>query len=230
MNRTSNQIEIELNQTTNRLDELTEMRDRLNNNLQTLRQGFIDGKTSLDELQAEQSKLTTLESSIKALEAKQDELHTAFQKASLSESRQVLLEKAKETAIEAETFHHEFTEIRNKFHDSIRDYAKKTVEKMAAWRGKQRDFGRIENETQLTFQELERLGLTAESYKVATAEYINPPQLEYADALSTAVNILTAKLDRAAQDERTAKFNEERAANQEKIKVQIEAESSKVKS
>ncbi len=229
MNRTSKQIEIELNQTTKRLDELTEMRDRLNNNLETLQQGFIDGKTSLDELQAEQSKLTTLESSIKALEAKQDELHTAFQKASLSESRQVLLEKAKLTATEAETFHHEFTEIRNKFHDSVCDYAEKTVEKMSAWRGKQRDFGRIANETQLTFQELERLGLTAESYKAATAEHINPPQLEYAAALAAAVNILTTKLDRAAQTERTAKFNEERAANQEKIKVLIDAENNKPK-
>jgi uncharacterized coiled-coil DUF342 family protein len=205
------------------------MRMRLNNNLQTLQQGFIDGKTSLDELQAEQGKLTTLESSIKALEAKQDELHTAFQKASLSESRQVLLEKAKLTATEAETFHHEFTEIRNKFHDSIRDYAEKTVEKMSAWRGKQRDFGRIANETQLTFQELERLGLTAESYKVATAEYINPTPLEYADALGTAVNILIRKIDNAAAAERTAKFNEERAANQEKIKAQIEAENNKPK-
>lgn len=230
MNTTSTQIKIELNQTTSRLDELTEMRTGITTNLQTLQQSFIDGKTSLDALQAEQSKLTTLESSIKALEAKQDELHTAFQKASLSESRQVLLEKAKLTATEAETFHHEFTEIRNKFHDSIRDYAEKTVEKMSAWRGKQRDFGRIANETQLTFQELERLGLTAESYKVATAEYINPPQLEYGAAVGVAVDILIRKIDRAAEAERTAKFNKERAANQEKIKVQIEAESSKVKS
>jgi uncharacterized coiled-coil DUF342 family protein len=229
MKTTSKQIEIELNRTTNRLDELTEMRGGINTKLQILQQGFIDGKTSLDELQAEQSKLTTLESSIKALEAKQIELHDDFQKASLSETRQTLLEKAKATATEAETFHHEFIEIRNKFHDSVCDYAEKTVEKMSAWRGKQRDFGRIANETQLTFQELERLGLTAESYKAATAEHINPPQLEYADALGAAVNILIRKIDRADEAERTAKFNKERAANQEKIKVQIDAENNKPK-
>jgi hypothetical protein len=229
MKTTSKQIEKELDRATKRLDELAEMRGGIKGNLETLQQGFIDGKTSLDTLQAEQSKLTTLESSITALEAKQDELHDAFQKASLSETRQALLEKAKVTAIEAEAFHHEFTEIRNKFHDSIRDYAEKTVEKMSAWRGKQRDFGRIANETGLTFQELERLGLTAESYKVATAEYINPPQLEYADALSTAVNILTTKLDRAAQAKRTAEFDEQRAAIQERIKAQTEAENNKPK-
>ncbi len=55
----STEIENELNQTTKRLDELTEMRMRSGNNLQTLQQGFVSGKTSLDNLQAEQGKLTT---------------------------------------------------------------------------------------------------------------------------------------------------------------------------
>jgi uncharacterized phage infection (PIP) family protein YhgE len=229
MNKKSNQIESELNQTTKRIDELTEMRGGINTNLQTLQQGFIDGKTSLEELQAEQSKLTTLDDSIKALEAKQDELHSTFQKASLFETRQTLLAKAKITAIEAEKFHTEFISIRNDFDNSIRDYAEKTVEKMAAWRNKQRDFGRIEKETGLSFKELEQLGLTAESYKVATAEYINPAPLEYGDAVVAAVNILTAKSDRAAQAERAAKFDEQRAANRERIQAQIEAENNKPK-
>ncbi len=223
------EIKTELDNTTKRLNELTEMRDRLNAHLKTLQDGFISGKTSLDEVQAEQSKLTTLDSSIKALEAKQNELHDAFQKASASETRQALLEKAKETAIEAATFHHEFIEIRNKFHDSIRDYTEKTVEKMLAWRGKQKDFGRIAGETGLTFQELEELGLTGESYRIATAEYINPSPLEYGVALNTAINFLTAKLDESARAKRTAEFDRERFANQEKIKAQIEAENNKPK-
>ncbi len=229
MNKKSNQIEGELNQTTKRLDELTEMRDGITVNLQGLQQGFIDGKTSLDELQAEQSKLTTLDSSIKALEAKQNELHDAFQKAGASETRQALLEKAKVTATAAQKFHTEFISIRNEFHDSIRDYAEKTVEKHLAWRNKQKDFGRIENETGLTFKELEELGLTTESYKAATAEHINPSPLEYGDAVSAAVNVLTAKLDRAAQAKSRADFDAIRATNQESIKAQIEAENNKTK-
>jgi septal ring factor EnvC (AmiA/AmiB activator) len=60
MNAKSNQLEIELNQTTKRLDELTEMRDRLNNNLQILQQDFIDGKTSLDAVQTEQGQADNL--------------------------------------------------------------------------------------------------------------------------------------------------------------------------
>ena len=229
MNAKSKQIENELNNATKRLDELTEMRSGLTANLQALQAGFIDGKTSLDELQSEQSKLSTLESSIKSLESKKDELHDAFQKASASETRQALLEKAKKTAIEAATFHHEFIEIRNKFHDSIRDYAEKTVEKMSAWRGKQRDFGRIANETGLTFKELEQLGLNQESYRIATAEYINPTPLEYGVALNTAINFLTARLDESARTKRRAEFDRERFANQEKIKAQIEAENNKPK-
>lgn len=229
MNKKSNQIESELNQTTKRLDELTEMRDRLKTNLQNLQQGFIDGKTSLDALQAEQNKLTTLTSSLEALKAKQSELHDAFQKASLLESRQALLEKAKVTAIEAEKFHTEFISIRNEFHDSIRDYAEKTVDKMTAWRGKQKDFGRIAKETQLTFKELEELGLTTESYEAATAEYINPAPLEYGAAVEAAVNTSTTKLDRALQAGRRAAFSQERFANQERIKAQIDAENNKPK-
>jgi hypothetical protein len=210
----STEIETELNQTTKRLDELNEMQKGITGNLETLQQGFIDGKTSLDELQAEQGKLTTLDSSIKVLEAKQSELDGAFQKASASETRQALLEKAKVTATEAATFHHEFIETRNKFHDSIRDYTEKTVEKMLAWRGKQKDFGRIAGENGLTFQELEELGLTGESYRIATAEYINPTPLEYGVALNTAINFLTAKLDGAAQDKRRAEFEAEQAETQ----------------
>lgn len=209
----SMQIENELNQTTQRLDELTELRNGITANLQVLQAGFINGKTSLDELQAEQNKLTTLDSLIKALEVKQDELHTAFQKASLSESRQTLLEKAKVIATEAETFHREFIEIRNEFHNSIRDYAEKTIEKMATWRNKQRDFGRIASETGLSFKELEGLGLQAESYKAATAEYINPAPLEYGDALNLAINFLATKLDRAVQAKRKAEFDKKRLAN-----------------
>jgi hypothetical protein len=226
MKTTSKQIEGELNQTTERLDQLTAMRDGITTNLQTLQQGFIDGKTSLDELQNEQGKLTTLESSIKALEAKQDELHTAFQKVSASETRQALLEEAKVTATEAEKFHHEFISIRNEFGDKIRDYAEKTVDKIKAWRNKQMDFKRIEKEIELTFQEL---GVQSQTYRAATAQYINPPPVEYDLAVTAAINFLIAKLDRAAQDKSKARFNEERLANQEKIKLQIEAENNKPK-
>jgi uncharacterized coiled-coil DUF342 family protein len=64
------EIENELNQTTKRLGELTRMRDGITTNLQGLQKGFVSGTTPLDELQAGQGSLATLDSSIKALEAK----------------------------------------------------------------------------------------------------------------------------------------------------------------
>jgi hypothetical protein len=116
----STEIETELNNATKRLDELTEMRDGITSNLETLQKGFIDGKTSLDELQTEQSKLTILNESIKALEAKQDELHSAFQKASLSESRKKTLERMKVIADETETAFNEYVSLRAQFNETIR--------------------------------------------------------------------------------------------------------------
>ena len=43
MNAKSKQLENELNQTTKRLNELTEMRTGITANLEILQQGFIDG-------------------------------------------------------------------------------------------------------------------------------------------------------------------------------------------
>ncbi len=225
----STELENELKQTTKRLDELTEMRMRLNTNLQGLQQGFIDGKTSLDELQAEQGKLTTLDSSIKALEAKQGELHDAFQKASLSEERQILLEKAKVAAVEAESFHNDYLKTRNDFHHSISDYTEKLIGKIAAYRDKQKEFERIAEQTELTFVELEQLGLSSESHKIATAHAVNYQPLEYGEVVAFAETLLAAKLDRAAQAKDKAEFDEKRFANQEKIKAQIDLENNKPK-
>ncbi len=140
MNTTSNQIKTQLDQTTFRLDELTAMRDGINNNLQTLQQGFIDGKTSLDELQTEQGKLATLNESIKALEAKQDEIHSAYQKASLSESNQKLLESATAVAHEAETVFNESLTIRNELDTAIGQLTKKLYDKLLSFDDKRKQY------------------------------------------------------------------------------------------
>jgi predicted house-cleaning NTP pyrophosphatase (Maf/HAM1 superfamily) len=176
-----------------------------------LQQGFIDGKTSLDRLQAEQARLTTLNSSITALETKRSELHDAFQKASASETRQELLEKAKVTAIEAEKFYNEYLDLRNEFGGKVAEYTEKTFEKMKAWRNKQTDFKGIEKEIELTVQEL---GVGSETYRTATAVHINPTPLEYEYAVNVAINFLTAKLDESARAKRRTEFEATRAETQ----------------
>ncbi len=207
----SNQIKTELDATAKRLSELNEMQKGITGNLETLQAGFIDGKTSLDELQGEQARLTTLNSSITALETKRSELQDAFQKASASETRQALLEKAKVTAIEAEKFYGEYLDMRNEFGEKVAEYTEKTFEKMKAWRNKQADFKSIEKEIELTVQEL---GVGSETYRTATAAHINPTPLEYELSVTAAINQLFTKLDRAAQDKRRAEFEATRAETQ----------------
>jgi chromosome segregation ATPase len=208
MNKKSTEIENELNQTTNRLDELTEMRDGIKTNLENLQQDFIDRKTSLDELQAEQNKLTTLDSSIKALEAKQDELHDAFQKASLSETRQILLEKAKVIAIEAETAFNEYVETRNEFDILIGNCAAAMVDKIALFRSKQREYrstvkqieGKSTGASGQIYKELRQIGMTDTAGNLAATEFESFPPVEFGEVIAIAERLTANKRERAARE------------------------------
>ncbi len=209
--RTSAQIENELHQTTRRLDELTEMRDGINNNLKTLQDGFIDGKTPLEKLQAEQGKLTTLDSSIKTLEAKQGEVRTAFQKAILSESRKILLEKAKESAMEAEAAFNAHIESRHELNKLIGDRAAKMLDERILFLTKQREyrlvFQQIEKQSPeksgQIHDELSQIGLTDEAANLATAAYENYPNYplaEFGEVIAIAIRLVVNKRERAAKE------------------------------
>jgi uncharacterized coiled-coil DUF342 family protein len=207
MKTTSKQIENELNQTTKRLDELTEMRMRLNTELQTLQQGFIGGKTSLDELQTEQGKLTILNESIKALEANQDELHTAFQKAILSESRSAILEQMKKTATEGQASFDEYLAIRAELSGIIGEYAERLIDKSTVFHNSRADYQslsrRIEPELAdyLTHgqhsnrrlelgksiaEEIKALDVSDEALRLITDEAIIPPGVKFGQPIAIA--------------------------------------------
>ncbi len=227
----STEIKTELDRTTKRLDELTEMRAGVAGNLKTLQSGFVGGKTSLDELQAEQSKLTTLNDSIKALEAKQGELHAAFQKASLSESRQSLLESAKATALEAEPLFNEYLSIRAELNEVLAGYASRLIEKLGNYRNKQEQYASIvrQLEPQLTNlnqinpenrllytqikNELESLGLDPATIEAITHKSFAAADLEFGAAVTAAEGILFNKLTQEAQAAEKKQFNERRMRN-----------------
>src|SRR5687768_12915567 len=99
--KTANTVKTELDQTSNRLSELKQMREGLQQKLENLQDGFIKGKSSLDDVQAAQGKLDTLNSSIRALEAKESELRTAFTDKRNSESHQDILNQMKSCADQA---------------------------------------------------------------------------------------------------------------------------------
>jgi uncharacterized phage infection (PIP) family protein YhgE len=229
MNTTSKQIETELDQIIKRLDELTELRDGTKNNLQTLQKGFIDGKTSLGELQTAQGKLTILNESIKALESKQDELDTAFQKASLSETHAATLDQIKLIAGEAETAFNEYAELRAELDKIIERVGGKMVDAFSLFRAKQKEFelvfreiapkvinfspvpvDAIESYRQVT-AELKEIGLDGKSIELVTSTYQNLPQIEFGECVHTVKRLIGNKRDKQQQQARKA-AQTERAA------------------
>jgi DNA repair exonuclease SbcCD ATPase subunit len=222
MKTTSKEIEKELDQTTKRLDELTEMRTGITTNLQTLQAGFIGGKTSLDELQAEQTRLTILNESIKALEAKQDESHAAFQKASLSESRHATLKQMKVIAGEAETAFNEYVELRAAFGETIKENGEKMFDAVVAFRDKQREFQRAFSELapgvdalrfvpaemresfNQTKKELEQIGFLEKDFHEITKEHLRLPPIVFEENVRLIEQFIGAQRAREKKKARQA--------------------------
>jgi len=201
MNKKSNQIQNELDQTTKRLDELTEMRDRLNNNLQTLQSGFVDGKASLDNLQTEQSKLTTLDSSIKALEAKQSELRDAFQKASLSESRQNLLDTARAAALEAETLFNQALEIRRELDNKTGELAEKFCDRLFSFHAKKREYMKLRGQLEPTTK---TPGLSNDVVLLLEKNHLNFPPIRFGLSVDSSIRTIEAEREKSELAKRQA--------------------------
>jgi hypothetical protein len=145
--------------------------------MQTLQTGFIDGKASLDALQAEQGKLATLDSSIKALEVKQIELQTALKSAQDAETVGTLLGNLKTIAERADAAFIEYDDQRVKLGETIAVAVEKLISKAAEFYEKQREFRAVSNQIEGEEQgfnialELSRLGLPEKSYNSASAEF-----------------------------------------------------------
>lgn len=213
----STQIELELNSLTLRLDELTTMRGGIAANLKNLQQGFIECTATLDELQTEQGKLITLDSSITALEAKQDELHSQFQKASYSENRQSLLKSAKASALEAETIFNEYIAVRNQLSEIIDEYAGKMLDKLDVFQQKKRDYKlltqKLEPElgdyilhaqhshrrqalNKSVAEEIKALGVSDETLIRITEDILIPPFVKFGGTIAGAEMVITQERQR----------------------------------
>lgn len=224
MKRTSKQIETELDRVTNRLDELTEMRDRLNSDLEILQQGFIDGKTSLDEVQAEQGKLTTLNSSIQTLEAKQSELQTVFNTAQNVETAETGIGSLKTIAEQADAAFDEWDRLRVKLDGIISKFVDDIFSKSAEFRGKQREFRAIYNQLEARNSgidinsELKRLELSEKARESAATEYINLSPCKFGQSIVIAERIVGDEKNRRQQliekEESEARRAETQAAQQ----------------
>jgi uncharacterized phage infection (PIP) family protein YhgE len=209
----STEIKTELDNATKRLGELAEMRDGITANVETLQKGFIDGNTPLEELQAEQGKLTILNESIKALETKQDELHTAFQKASHNESQTEIMNRLKSLVAEAEkTFSNRET-IRLEFDAVIGKYARSLFEASERLGANAQDFRRNLKQLSPENQKQMRSGVinSAAFSLLENGNQKSPNQFEFPDVINTTEMILAQQKHRADQKEEQAIFAAERA-------------------
>lgn len=201
MNKNTMNIKNELDQTTNRLNELREMRLQINGSLETSQQGFIDGKTSLDALQSEQGKLITLDSSIKALEARQIEMQANFDEAERQEKRQRLLEKAKSIAVEAETAFDNYVGMRNELNRLIAENAEKGLAGLVLFRTKQKEYRAAIKEVERQLpeasrqigNELDQLGLSDNARNLAATDYESFPPVEFGEIIAMLERLVGAK-------------------------------------
>jgi hypothetical protein len=193
-------IKTELDLTNERLSELITMRGGISTNLQTLQDGFVNGKTSLDEVQAEQARLNTLNSSITALEAKQDELHTAFQMASLSESRQNLIESARTTAQQAETLFDEALELRRELDDAIGELAEKFCDKLFEFHEKRKAYVKLRGQ----FEPNQTPGLSDDVVLLLEKNHLNFPPIRFGLSFQAACQVIEKEMEKEEIAERQA--------------------------
>jgi prefoldin subunit 5 len=223
----STELKNELDATIKRLSELTEMRDGINNTLKTLQDDFINGKAVLVQVQNEQSRLTTLNDSIEALELRQSELQTAFDNLSAVEARQALLEKLVTLGNKTEPLLDDYLETKSEFNEIVSQYAEKLIKKITAYRATQKEFHNafrqlapeIENLQWITpelrplysqiIDELEKLGLLEKAQKLAINGTFPEPALEYGQTINVAEGILLYKLNKKEQEIEKARFDAE---------------------
>jgi hypothetical protein len=224
MNKKSNQIKNELDATTKRLSELNEMKKVITDKHQSLHKGFVSGTTPLDELQAEQSKLTTLDSSIEALEAKQTEQKTELESAQKAELRQTAIEQMKKLADESELAFNDYLALRAETDAIFAESAQKLVNKSLEWREKQSQFGAIARESGLTESEIKAVP----KFDSATITTYTVPELDFGYAVTAAESILSSKLTKAIQAKEQSEFNERRFKRMDELPKQRMSETENV--
>jgi hypothetical protein len=220
MNKKSTEIKKELDATNNRLSELSEMKKGITDKHQSLHKGFVSGTTPLDELQAEQSKLTTLGSSMLALQAKQSELESELESAQKAELKQNSIEQMKKLVNEAETAFNEYASERSAADKIFAKHAKRLLVLLTAFRTKQAEFSSILRgfapdvaglyavppEVRLIrsqiIDELKKTGVSSDNLEIITAGSLPLEKLEFELAIEDAIGLLIVR----AQEEKKAKL------------------------
>jgi hypothetical protein len=201
------EIGSELNKTTTRIEQLeTELTGQAAS-FEATQKAFIEGRSDVNQLHAEQSKMTLLAQAIEALKATYQKLKSAFENQSADERRTELLKQMASTANEVPSLVNEYLETRTEFHEIVSKHAEKLIDKAEAYRAKQIEYRRIVSDLEPTDAEIEGTGLEQKTRTMAATTYFNHPPLEYGEAITLAENLLAAKLNKEAQAKRRAEFD-----------------------
>jgi chromosome segregation ATPase len=187
------EIENNLNQTTLRLDELAEMRLRLNNRLKTLQDGFVNGKTPLAEVQAEQSALDTLTSSITALEVNKSELQTAFDELAATETRATLIASARVAGLEAETLFDEALADRRELDDAIGKLSEKFTDRMFEFHSKKREYLKLRGQFP---PDTKTPGLSNDVVLLLEKNHLNFPPVRFGLSVQAACQVIEKEMEK----------------------------------
>jgi uncharacterized coiled-coil DUF342 family protein len=185
-------IKTELDQTTERLSELITMRGGINTNLQTLQARFINGKIPLGEMEVEQARLNTLNSSIKALEAKQNELQTTFDEMTKAEARQNLIESARATAMEAKRLFDESLELRRELDDAIGELAEKSTDKLFEFHEKRKAYVKLRGQ----FEPNQTPGLSNDVVLLLEKNHLNFPPVRFGLSIQSAYQTVATEREK----------------------------------
>jgi uncharacterized coiled-coil protein SlyX len=201
------EIKSEIDKTDSRITELETQLTGQTRTFEDVQQAFIAGKSDINQLHAEQSKLTLFSQAIEALKATYQKLKSAFEKQSAEERRTELLKQMTAAANSVPILVDDYLKTRSEFHEIVADYAEKLIGKAEAYRKKQIEYQSIVGELKPTGAEIQESGLEQRTRTLASATFFNHPALEYGEAIQTAENLLAAKINRAAQAKRQADYN-----------------------
>jgi uncharacterized coiled-coil protein SlyX len=202
------EIKSEVDKTDSRITELETELSEQTATFEATQAAFVSGKTNIDELHAEQSKLTLVSQAIEALKATYQKLKSAFDNQSAQERRTELLKQMATAANEVEPLVNDYLQTRNEFNDVVSKYAETLINKATAYRNKQAEYQSIVRELQPTDAEIQESGLEQKTLTMASATYFNhPPMGTFTEAVALAENLLAAKINKAAQAKRQAEFS-----------------------
>jgi archaellum component FlaC len=201
------EIKSELDKTDSRITELENELTAQTASFEGVQQAFVEGRSDVNQLHAEQSKITLLSQAINALKATYQKLKSTFENQSADERRSELLERMRATANEVEPLVNDYLTTRTEFHEIMSKYAQKLIDKAEAYRAKQIEYRTIISELEPTDAEIQETGLDQRTRTMAAATYFNHLPIEYGEVITQAENLLAAKINKAAAAKRTAQFS-----------------------